>query len=402
MRIEPNSPAASPRGYALQNRKQSAAAGTPPGFEKNHAVQRGSSAAEGGPAVAAAPLGTPAGTVGVSAEEYLKLCQDSAAAVDAVTNSTAEHKALIAAAATAGLEGAGLGEVPEAAEPAEQTVTILPTDSTQVKLAKLQQIAEASDYTGMSYEEIYTTIWNRYNDAFDGRLSAICSGLSGPSDWNYINNQFGQEIHKVVFYPLRDEFVAQGMREQDAAYDKEYQKRVTDIKSAPFGYSGISCEQREAAILEKYAGKNTFLDFLSMQGELFHTGVYSEKMGGWSAAFKYMDAISNQIERPYVEAWLQTNDIETTVYSSYRSMLTKGEWENKLRSPFDTKSFFTGLKETINKTIYPDFGYDIKGLFNKTIDDFTASLSKYAYDVGGVLDKALEDFMASMDERREG
>lgn len=398
MRIERNNPTASVRGYELCSKKKAGLEGAPPSFEENLATQRGSSVGER--SSAAVPPSTPADTAGVSGEEYLKLYQDSAAANSAASGA-AEHKALIAAADAASLESTGLSEPPKAAASAEQTVTILPTDSTQVKLAKLQQIAEASDYTGMSYEEIYTTIWNRYNDAFDGRLSAICSGLSGPSDWNYINNQFWQETGKVVFYPLRAEFVAQGMREQDAAYDKEYQKRITDIKSAPFGYSGMNCEQREAAILEKYAGKNSFLDFLSMQGELFHTGVYYEKMGS-SAAYQYLIAMRGQIEKPYVEAWLQANGPGTTVYVSPGLSLTKSEWENKLRSPFDTQSFFTGLKESINKTIYPDFGYDIKGLFNKTIDDFTASLSKYAYDVGGVLDKALEDFMASMDERREG
>lgn len=150
--------------------------------------------------------------------------------------------------------------------------TILPTDSVEVKLEKLKKIGETADYTGMSYSEIYTTIWNRYNDAFDGNLSAILSPISAvPMNWSDIANQFRKETYKLIFQPLRQEFEEQGRLEGGEFYDKDdtyIMQCISDIRSAPLGYSGMSFAEKEQAIYEKYKGKNTYIDFLNMQGEL--------------------------------------------------------------------------------------------------------------------------------------
>lgn len=143
----------------------------------------------------------------------------------------------------------------------ESSIPIFSTDSTEVKLEKLQKIAEQSDYTGMSYSEIYTTIWNRYDRAFDGNLSAILSLAGpGPTSWVDIFNQFNTETGKEVITPLFQDFVDQGLLEKGEWYDRDdtyVMQCLSDIKSAPLGYSGMSFEEKEAAILEKYKGKHS-------------------------------------------------------------------------------------------------------------------------------------------------
>ena len=90
------------------------------------------------------------------------------------------------------------GRVSQAAGPG----VILPADSIQTKLEKLQKIAEAADYAGMDYEEIYCAIWDRYQKAFGGKMPAITSCLIGGEDWAEINNQFVREVNQAVYDPL--------------------------------------------------------------------------------------------------------------------------------------------------------------------------------------------------------
>ena len=133
----------------------------------------------------------------------------------------------------------------------EDAVTIYTSDSTETKLEKLRKMAEVSDYSGMSYEDIYTTIWNRYNTAFGGRLSTI-TALVGPmsQDWCAINNRFVEEAEKYVYIPLERSLEAQGLVNK-GVYSEEAQQIMSDVKSAPLGSSGMSFEEKEAAIFEK-------------------------------------------------------------------------------------------------------------------------------------------------------
>lgn len=161
----------------------------------------------------------------------------------------------------------------------EDAVTIYTSDSTEIKLEKLRRLSEVSDYSGMSYEDIYTTLWNQYNTAFGGRLSAItsCAGIMS-QDWCAINNQFNQIIDKCVFIPLKRGLEEDGLINQ-GKYSEEAHQIISDVVAAPLGYRGMSHEEKETAIFEKYKGKDSYLDFLSMQGELFRTGVYAKKLG---------------------------------------------------------------------------------------------------------------------------
>ena len=63
----------------------------------------------------------------------------------------------------------------------------------------LQIIADNADYTGMSSEEIYAEIWQRYNTAFDGNMPAIYSYLVGGWEWQVIGNQYASEFSNIVY-----------------------------------------------------------------------------------------------------------------------------------------------------------------------------------------------------------
>ena len=74
-----------------------------------------------------------------------------------------------------------------------------------------------------------------------------------------------------------------------------------DASLKALGYDGMSSEEREAAIKEKYSGKNTTLDFLKMQGELMHSGVLEHVMG--DEARTYCDIIGLQFDYAYKEGF---------------------------------------------------------------------------------------------------
>lgn len=159
-------------------------------------------------------------------------------------------------------------------------------DTTLVKLVKLKEIAANTDFSGMSYTEIYTNLWKSYDDAFGGNMPAIMSGLAQSQEKHSIHNQFMDDYEKYVSQPLRTQiFQETGCVYGTDAYDevvKEYigDKEICPFASAALGYGGMSIEEKEAAIYQKYAGKNTLQDFLNMQGELWKTGVLKHKMGG--------------------------------------------------------------------------------------------------------------------------
>ena len=257
-------------------------------------------------------------------------------------------------------------------------VTIYTSDSTETKLEKLRQMAEVSDYSGMSYEDIYTTIWNQYNTAFGGRLSAItsCVGLMS-LDWCDINYQFNQETSKYVFIPLKDSLKAQGLISQDE-YSEEAKQIISDVVAAPLGYRGMSHEEKEAAIFEKYKGRESYLDFLSMQGELFKTGVYAKKLGveganqlrshmGYEMGFKYFPA---QLRKAglLTEPWDRVRDEYLTSPSKFETLFNL---------EFDVRAFYRGMRDTLQNMVVKSSTYDIKGVIEKCINESELMLEKH-------------------------
>lgn len=231
--------------------------------------------------------------------------------------------------------------------PASTEITILPTDTTEVKLAKLRQIDESADYTGMSYSEIYTAIWNRYNDAFGGKLEAITTCLANGPDEIAINNQYGAEMLKKAYYPMK------------AAAQKGEYTGPTDLHSEMLGYGGMSWEEKEAAILEKYRGKSTLADFLSMQGELNKTGVLSHKMGGRVGAQQYCVALESQLKQTC---------FPEEFYAGVSP--TQAHFNAIIDRPFDAKTFWSDFKDSLKSMTFSGASFNVEAMISKEIEEF--------------------------------
>ena len=179
---------------------------------------------------------------------------------------------------------------------AERTYSsgITVSNATHAKLKQLVEIDAQADYTGMSPDEIYAEIWNRYDKAFDGNMIAIRNFIAGPSEWGEISYQFYTEFTRHIYNPAINAAWKEGVEldgrpytewtyEEKTALDYSSREKATkvvhDAMMKTLGYDGKSFDELETEIREKYAGKNTTLDFLKMQSELQESGVLCHKMG---------------------------------------------------------------------------------------------------------------------------
>lgn len=241
--------------------------------------------------------------------------------------------------------------------------TILPTDSVQVKLEKLQKIAETADYTGMSYGEVSAAIWKRYDEAFDGNMAAITSYLAGGQGWGDINNQYWNEFNKVVYHPICRQIKSEtGLLPGDKGFDEYERASFGDYRAAMLGYGGMSTEEIEQAIYEKYAGGNTLYDFASMQGELWRSGVLDEKMGK-AGTFHYTTMLSRKISNAYC-----TKPLDGSAYISDQ------EWAGIIDRPFDSRRFVLGVKESLKNMEFENWDFDIRGVLDRELDDLLTAL----------------------------
>lgn len=240
-------------------------------------------------------------------------------------------------------------------KPADGRVTV--SNATQAKLKRLAELDKQSDYTGMSYDEIYAEIWNRYDEAFDGNMIAIKAYIAGPAEWTVINQQFYTEITHHIFNPAIIAARKEGLEldgrpytewtdaEMDALNSSSRDKAtkiVNDAKLKVLGYDGMNFEEREAAIREKYAGKNTTLDFLNMQSELSLSGVLRHKMGKERAG-TYCAILNNQFESAFNPNYYMTVGDEKS------SFMTPDQWYRVANQPFNTAQFAAAMKDNLHR-----------------------------------------------------
>ena len=231
------------------------------------------------------------------------------------------------------------------------------SNATQAKLKQLAELNAQADYTGMSTDEIYAEIWNRYDKAFDGNMIAIRSFIGGPSEWTAINQQFKREITSHVFTSAISAARKEGLEldgrpytewtdaEKDALDSSSNLKACKTVDNAlmkVLGYDGMSFEEREAAIREKYAGKNTTSDFLNMQSELDLSGVLSHKMGVYRAG-TYCAMLGAKLD-----AALNPNSISNVGHEKY-SPMTADQWYRVANQPFDTAQFAAAMKDNLHR-----------------------------------------------------
>ena len=121
--------------------------------------------------------------------------------------------------------------------------------------------------------------------------------------------------------------------------------------------------EREAAIKEKYAGKNTTLDFLKMQSELEASGVLEHKMG--DEARTYCAIIGIQFDDAF-----NPNSIDNVGPEKY-TLMTADQWYRVANQPFDKAGFAATMKEHLGR-IGSANGYtgDIVKMMEDCIDQF--------------------------------
>lgn len=256
------------------------------------------------------------------------------------------------------------------------------SNATHAKLKQLAELDKQSDYTGMSYDEIYAEIWNRYDEAFDGNMMAMKPSFAGPDEWSVINNQFVDEItvhieHPAMAAAYKAALEADGKAYEDRtpaeryALDKLSREKAGEIgrnaRWKAMGYEGMSFEEREAAIKEKYAGKNTTLDFLKMQGELYNSGVLEHTMGDKGTS-TYLDLIGYQFDVAY-----NPNSIYV-VGPEKCDFFLPDQWYRVADQPFDMAKFAANTKDLLSRISFsPDYPVDYAAMIEKAIDRFMSS-----------------------------
>ena len=230
------------------------------------------------------------------------------------------------------------------------------SNATQAKLKQLAELNAQADYTGMSPDEIYAEIWNRYDEAFNGNMIAIKAYIAGPAEWTVINQQFYTEITHHIFNPAiiaarkegleldgrpYTEWTDAEMDALDSSSNLKACKTVNNALMKVLGYDGMSFDEREAAIREKYAGKNTTLDFLNMQSELDLSGVLRHKMGEHPSG-TYLAILDNQFERAFNPNYYMTVGDEKS------SFMTADQWYRVANQPFDTAKFVAAMKDNLH------------------------------------------------------
>lgn len=258
------------------------------------------------------------------------------------------------------------GAISEEAAAAAPALAILPTDSTVVKLEKLRAIAENADYTGMSYSEIYKTIWDRYQAAFDGNMTAITGSSAGPASWAAISYQFSTEVHQNIVNPRMWEIRGSIGADYDrSAAQTEAYATLREARMKALGYEGMNFDEIESAIAQKYQGKNSTLDFLNRQGELYVTGCLDNKMGEMGAS-SYQNMIKFLFEVNYnpQSVYGPRGAEDSAVH------MTDEQWQRVANQPFDTKVLAGEMRDLLTRMSWSGYSSNIEAVILAAIEQF--------------------------------
>ena len=238
-------------------------------------------------------------------------------------------------------------------------------------------MAEEADYTGMSYGEIYTAIWNRYDQAFDGNWASIYTFPTIQEDGCLAKYRFRMEIDRNIGNHLKREFkeetgidvtvwTKEGWSQHDRdveAYREYVLSKYGNLHAQGCGYGDMSMEEMEQAIYKKYEGKDTLRDFLNMQGELFHTGVMINKLGE-HGSIAYQRVMEDQLARTYF-----FDDYMSTAAMN----ISQARWDAVLDGKFDAHAFAADMRETVKNA---SWSIDMEKVINKGIDYLLESVGQ--------------------------
>lgn len=206
-----------------------------------------------------------------------------------------------------------------------EKVTVSSVPFTQAKLDSISEAIKNADYSEMSKAEVYADIEKKYADSFDDFYMTMA--VLPSEDHIMIRQQFQEDIHNNLGYTI-------GCTPRSIVFEAK-------------GYSNMSYDEIEAKIKEKYVGKTGFIDQLNLLGELFSSGVLSNKLG-------------------YVEAIYMIGDLENSIRCGGNGRISKSEWLDKIEetgvsSPFSlllNSPYFAEYKEKY-QTIADDILFGI-------------------------------------------
>lgn len=254
----------------------------------------------------------------------------------------------------------------EAAAAAPSDTVILPTDSDMVKMQKLYEIGQNADYTGMRYGEIYGAIWNRYNEAFDGNMGAILYlGALGGQTWEAIRQQFYRETSHASlchFYSECDELKKTGSA-LDRQLAEELGNQFFQDSIGVLGYSNMSRTEIETAIHEKYAGKNTLMNFFNMMGEMEYCGIYQSKLGALGYAELHSE-IYRAIGRTYFPDYNDNDGDVLFELPNYDKRI-----QNILNSNQAIGPLLNNAKKSVQNSKFMGYEFDIQSALESAFDD---------------------------------
>ncbi|MDE7293108.1 MAG: hypothetical protein K2N72_01650 [Oscillospiraceae bacterium] len=193
----------------------------------------------------------------------------------------------------------------------------LSIEDTGTKLNNISAAIKDTDYSGMTKAEIYADIEKKYEDAFDDFYISISTAIC--TDHIMVSEHFENEL-----------------RNQEIELNMDLYKEAR-------GYTGMSYDEMEAAIKEKYAGKTGFFDQLNLFGELYRSGILDNKYGSHEA-FVIMSHFSLSLECG--------GDIA----------ISKSEWISRIKQTGASSPFSLFLN-------FPYFSESTRDFYKSVVDD---------------------------------
>ncbi|MCM1524069.1 MAG: hypothetical protein NC120_06385 [Ruminococcus sp.] len=201
--------------------------------------------------------------------------------------------------------------------PKNAAIDFSSTATTQAKLDNISEAIENTDYSGMTQAEIYADIEKKYEDTFEDFHFSLASETC--TDHVTVYEHFRREIENYVG------------------------ETSLELVQKARGYDGMSYDEIETAIKEKYAGKTGFEDQLNLFGELFTSGVLYNKYG----PSKAIDIAFN---------------LRLSLECSGESAIPKSEWLSRIKQTGISSPFMLFVN-------YPYFSDSDKEFFKSVVDD---------------------------------
>lgn len=197
---------------------------------------------------------------------------------------------------------------------------------TQAKLDSISRAIKNTDYSEMSKAEIYADIEKKYADTFDDFYLTLA--VLPSEDHIIMYQQFQQDVNDHIERPRSHNIVLEAR-----------------------GYSGMSYDEIEASIKEKYAGKTGFIDQLNLLGELFSSGVLPNKLG-WTESIFFV------------------GDLENSIRCGYDGRISKSDWLFVIEE--------TGASSPFSLLLNSPYYADLKEMYQSIVDDILFGIADRA------------------------